>query len=151
MAEESTLYERSMETAEVAAFEILCNALKLKGGVEAHMGLNPNKVDTLAFGIGAAQSGDVLLARNARKFHFGAWAQLWYRDRAKLQRLVMRTIQNTPFEVGGNILNFRLSQGGIGEITPTTINVDTENDPVPCFMVTLNFDLVFQAGDKGRD
>ena len=151
MMEESALYERSMETAEVAAFEILCNALKMRGGVDAHMGFNPNKVDTLAFGIGAAQSGDVLLARNARKFHFGAWAQLWYRSRSVLQRMIMRMIQNTPFEVSGNILNFRLSQGGVGEIIPATVAVDTEKDPVPCFTVTLAFDLVFQAGEKKRD
>ena len=149
--EETTLYEGSMETAETKAFEVLCNALKLERGVKAHRGLNPNKVDVLVFGIGTVQSGDVVLARNATKFHFGAWAQLWFRDRAELQKLIMRAIKNTPFEVGGNVLNFRLSQNGVGAIMPTAIPVNPEQEPVPCYTVTLDFDIVFQSGDKKRD
>ena len=149
-AEETALYEGSMEAAETAAFEALCGALGLARGASAHRGANPDKVDVLAFSTGEARSGDVLLARRARRFHFGAWAQLWFRDRAELQKLIMRAIGGTPFAAGGNVIDFRLSQNGVGAVTPTQIDVAAEHKAVPCFTVTLDFDLVFQAGDKGR-
>lgn len=156
MTDPST-FEASLGEAEDACFEALCRILDLQSGVSAYIGSNDGKPDCMVFDIGALQTGDGTTYR-ADRFHFRGQADLYNRNRRKLQSWLMRILAGLPVQrFGGtesnlradtNVVQFRVvpEPTAISSVTSTEIETGTANKKIPTFVATATFDIVFKAG-----
>lgn len=145
-------YEESLTNAETVCFEYLCEKLGVPAS-EAFIGVNPGRADCIVFDIGASYTAD-LNAFRAPCAHFRAQMDLYRRDRAMLQRLIMRTRLFAPVDEEhdpdglrerGNVLQFRLAveAGNPSAIKTVDIDLGTDQKKLPTWTATIDFDVVF--------
>lgn len=148
-------YEDSLGEAENTCFEMICDALQLRPGVDATVSLQNGRPDCAVFDIGSLAT-PVLTSFPSPTLHFRARLSLYNRDRATLQRWIMRLLREMP--IGRNYLashplrensivsDFRIAPvpGNISTITPTDVSPSTSVS-VPTFTVSVSFDVVFTA------
>lgn len=146
-------YEQSLADAEAACFRALCAATGFAPGRNAYLGVNPGNPDCLVFDIGSSQTGD-LNAFRAPVAHFRAQADVCSRDRAALQRLVMRIRRLLPTDEEHDplalresscVLQFRLAPEAGNPSALRTAEIATGRDerPVPTWSASAVFDVVF--------
>ena len=148
-------YEGSLEQAEYACFQELTNLLELQEGISATIGFPLGFPDSMTWRIAALGAGDTMTFP-ASAHYFRGRLDLYNRDRAALQRWIMRLVSHfpvhhaynsdNPTRADANIVHFRISpeRNAIGDITTTT--VETSNSgPVPTWTVAILFDVVFIA------
>ncbi len=146
-------YEQSLANAEAACFRALCAATGFAPGKNAYLGVNPGNPDCLVFDAGASQTA-ALNAFAATVAHFRAQADFYARDRAALQRLVMRVRRLLPTDEeadplsireGSCVVQFRLAPEAGNPSALKTAEVQTARDerPVPTWTASAVFDLVF--------
>ena len=146
-------YEQSLADAEAACFRALCTATGFTPGRNAYLGVNPGNPDCLVFDAGAAQSA-ALNAFSSPVAHFRAQADFYSRDRAALQRLVMRirrllptNEESDPLSIRENscVLQFRLALESGNPSALKTAEIQTARDatPIPTWTTSAVFDLVF--------
>ena len=156
MTDPST-FEASLGEAEDACFEALCRILDLRAGVNAFIGANDGRADCLVFDIGALQTGDQTTYRAVR-FHFRGQADLYNRNRRKLQAQLMRIVAGLPVQRHGgtesflradtNVLQFRVvpETSAISAVKSAEIETATAGKKIPTFTATVTFDIVFRTG-----
>lgn len=146
-------YENSMSAAETACFEALCTRLGFTAGKNAFLGVNAGVPDCMVFDIGSNYTGD-LNAFRAPCAHFRAQADFYNRDRAALQRLVMRLRHLFPVDHDADklglrddspVIQFRLCVETSNPTALKTTEVPTGRDatPVPTWTMSAVFDVVF--------
>lgn len=154
-------FETAMEEAELACFEFLCAALGMTPeDRSAFVGVRgAGGVDCMVFDIGHMQTGDVACFASGL-FHWRASADFYDRSRPKLQRTLMKLMQELP--IGHDwrkshvvrrescVRQFRIAPetGGIGDITTQKLEPRKGMPTVDVFAVTVLFDVVFRAGER---
>lgn len=158
MTDPST-FEASLGEAEDACFDALCRILDIRPGVSAFIGANDGRPDCMVFDIGALQTGDMTTYR-AERFHFRGQADLYNRNRRKLQVWLMRIVAGLPVQrFGGtesflradtNVIQFRVvpEPTAVSAVTSADIETGTAGKKIPTFAATVTFDIVFKAGAR---
>lgn len=146
-------FEESMTAAEEACFNHICGKLAMKPRVNAYISINPGNPDCIVFDIGGGYTGD-LNTWPANYMHMRAKMDIYARSRQQVQRTIMRTVRAFPtlpqnngdFLVeDSNVVQMRLApdSGNPSEITTTAVETGNDKAPVPCFVATISFDVVF--------
>ncbi len=146
-------FERSMAQAEEACLRRVANLFGLAPGRDATVGISNGLPDAVVFDIGQIQLGETSTF-NTNAVCFSATLTLFNRDRAMLQRWLMRLIGSLPINddyrpddtVRGdsNIAHFRInpSSGAISRITATNVQSSNSGD-VPTWTCEVQMDVVF--------
>ena len=145
-------YEESLTFAE----EICAGYIAEKLGIPDHaffLGVNPGNADCAVFDIGQNYTGDLntFLAPCA---HFRAQLDLYSRDRAELQKLIMRCRRFMPIDAEhdpdgllerGNVIQLRLSPEAANPsaIKTVELEISTDQKKIAAGTVTVTFDVVF--------
>lgn len=148
----SCSYEESLSLAEETCFAYLREKLGLDPSA-AFIGVNPGRADCMVFDIGQSGTAD-LNAFRAPCAHFRAQMDLYSRDRALLQRLLMRTRRFAPVDERsdpdgltgrGNVLQFRLAveAGNPSAIRTVDLDIGTDQKRLTAWTATVTFDVVF--------
>lgn len=152
-------YERSMGQAEYACFAELVDILGLQSGVTASIGSPLGKPDSMTWKIAELATG-ATTTFPAPAHHFFGRLDLFNRDRAMLQRWIMRLMMAFPanhaynrdnaVRKAANVVHFRISpeRGAVGDIRATTVEA-SNTGPVPTWMATVLFDVVFVTDPAG--
>lgn len=145
-------YEESLTLAE----EVCAGYIAEKLGLPDHaffLGVNPGNADCAVFDIGQSYTGDLntFLSPCA---HFRAQLDLYSRDRAALQRLIMRCRRFMPIDADhdpdgllerGNVIQLRLSAEAANPSAIKTVEIElaTDQKKLAAWTVTVSFDVVF--------
>ena len=145
-------YEESLTLAE----EVCAGYIAEKLGLPDHaffLGVNPGNADCAVFDIGQSYTGDLntFLSPCA---HFRAQLDLYSRDRAELQRLIMRCRRFMPIDADhdpdgllerGNVIQLRLSAEAANPsaIKTVELEISTDQKKLVAWTVTVTFDVVF--------
>lgn len=145
-------YEESLTFAE----EVSAGYIAEKLGIPDHaffLGVNPGNADCAVFDIGQNYTGDLntFLAPCA---HFRAQLDLYSRDRAELQKLIMRCRRFMPIDAEhdpdgllerGNVIQLRLSPEAANPsaIKTVELEISTDQKKIAAWTVTVTFDVVF--------
>ena len=148
-------YETSLEQAEAACFAELAELLELQEGKNATIAISKGQADGMVFMMGGLGSGETMTFP-AHAHYFTAGVDLFNRDRATLQRWVMRIVGNYPVNHvyrtddfvrdDANVIHFRVNPGreSVGKITATTVTGSNTGE-VPTWTAHIDFDVVFIA------
>ena len=145
-------YEESLTFAE----EICAGYIAEKLGIPDHaffLGVNPGNADCAVFDIGQNYTGD-LITFLAPCAHFRAQLDLYSRDRAELQKLIMRCRRFMPIDAEhdpdglverGNVIQLRLSPEAANPsaIKTVELEISTDQKKIAAWTVTVTFDVVF--------
>ena len=145
-------YEESLTFAE----EICAGYIAEKLGIPDHaffLGVNPGNADCAVFDIGQNYTGD-LNTFHSPCAHFRAQLDLYSRDRAELQKLIMRCRRFMPIDAEhdpdgllerGNVIQLRLSPEAANPSAIKTVELElsTDQKKLAAWTVTVTFDVVF--------
>lgn len=148
-------FENSMTEAEAACFQCLCELLGYEPQVNAFISCRARgALDCMVFDIGGMESGDVTTFK-AKNYHWRGSADFYSRDRAALQRILMRLVQRFPIApserlLDSNVRHFRIApeKNGVGAISTQEIETYAGGAKTAVFCSTVQFDIVFSAGDR---
>ena len=153
-------FENSMTEAEAACFQFLCELLGYEPQVDAFISVRARgALDCMVFDIGGMATGDVTTFR-AEQYHWRGSADFYNRDRTLLQRMLMRLVERLPiapqYEKAhalleeSNVCHFRIApvENGIGSIETKEIETYAGGAKTAVFCSTVQFDIVFSAGDR---
>lgn len=152
-------FDESLTQAETVCFALVCEVLGLSPNVDATIPTHRLSMpDGAVFDIGILQTAE-LAAFPSDAYHFRATLELRNRDRAKLQRWIMRLLgtmhvgrnymNGHPMRSETNVSDFRIApdQGCVSAIETTTVR-GGEKD-IATFSCTVAFDVVFLAKGTG--
>lgn len=152
-------FDESLTQAETACFALVCEVLGLRPNVDATIPTHRLSLpDGAVFDIGSLQTAE-LAAFPSDVYHFRATLDIRNRDRAKLQRWIMRLLgamhvgrnymEGHPMRAETNVADFRIApeQGCISKIELTTVPGGERE--IPTFTCTVMFDVVFLAKGTG--
>lgn len=130
--------------AEKTAFQILCEATGHTEGTSAFIGEKSDVLNSFCFYNDVTQyGGEVFYARRPSTFVLPYSAVGTFGSRAGIQRWAMAVMNALPVCGVGNVAHFRLASDGIGSIKLEPQGLFAgENEPRPCYTLTLSFDLV---------
>lgn len=145
-------YEESLTLAE----EVCAGYIAEKLGLPDHalfLGVNPGNADCAVFDIGQSYTGDLNTFQSPCA-HFRAQLDLYSRDRAALQRLIMRCRRFMPIDADhdpdgllerGNVIQLRLSAEAANPsaIKTVELEISTDQKKLAAWTVTVSFDVVF--------
>ena len=145
-------YEESLTFAE----EVSAGYIAEKLGIPDHaffLGVNPGNADCAVFDIGQNYTGD-LNTFHSPCAHFRAQLDLYSRDRAELQKLIMRCRRFMPIDAEhdpdgllerGNVIQLRLSPEAANPSAIKTVELElsTDQKKLAAWTVTVTFDVVF--------
>ena len=145
-------YEESMTNAERICFDFLAEKLGLQPS-QAFLGVNPGRADCMVFDIGANYTADLNTFR-APCAHFRAQMDIYSRDRAMLQKLIMRTRSLAPIDENhdpdglrerGNVLQLRIAVESNNPSAAKTVEIDlgTDKKKLTTWTASVDFDVVF--------
>ena len=155
-----TSFEESLTQAELSCFAFLCDRLGLQPARNAFLSVRDEGiVDCIVFDIGSMENGGQA-TYNAQHYHWRAQCDIYSRDRNAVQKSIMRMLQHFPVDQvynsdhplrkTGNVECFRIAPitGSIGAIATKELEVKIGTKPVPVFVCTVLFDVVFRAGAR---
>ena len=142
--------------AERDVFQYLCSTLGFASGKNGFLALNPGIPDCFVFDIGTLQHPETVCFQS-QTYHFRAMAEIYNRERACLQGLMMELLRVLPaggnFRLpeemkGGNVSLFRLAGDTLPfeRIAPAEVTFNERT--IPTFLLPVYFDLVFSVGNR---
>ena len=145
-------YEESLTLAE----EVCAGYIAEKIGFPNHaffLGVNDGIAECAVFDIGQSYTGDLNTFQSPCA-HFRAQLELYSRNRAELQRLIMRCRRFMPIDADhdpdgllerGNVIQLRLSAEAANPSAIKTVEIELKTDKkkLPVWTVTVSFDVVF--------
>ena len=145
-------YEESLTLAE----EVCAGYIAEKIGFPNHaffLGVNDGIAECAVFDIGQSYTGDLNTFQSPCA-HFRAQLDLYSRNRAELQRLIMRCRRFMPIDADhdpdgllerGNVIQLRLSAEAANPSAIKTVEIELKTDKkkLPVWTVTVSFDVVF--------
>lgn len=146
-------YEGSLEQAEAACFDKIAAALELTPGKTATVAISNGLPDAAVFDIGSLGTGETS-PFPASALYFRATIDLFNRDRATLQRWIMRLVRafpvnrwyhaDDPAREDANVVHFRIAAeaGAVSRIEPTTVQSSNSGE-VPTWTCRVRMDVVF--------
>lgn len=149
----------ALADAERTCFDRIVEALGLRPGVDAAIGLQPGLADCAVWDIGYLYTGDQA-GFAADTFHFRGRLELYSRTRQQVQRWITAllfafpagSVQARPGEPppGGNVLVLRIApeNGAIGEISTIAVKQTEKDAGRETFYCAANFDVVFTIRAK---
>ena len=153
--------ENALTEAENACARVLCDLLGLTPGVDFTVATSLGLPDCAVFDIGRLDTGEVA-AFPSNAWHFRASADLYNRDRAALQRWIMRILDamhigrnwfaSHPLREDTNVANFQVAPeaNAVSEIKTATVSTSTNAQPVPTYTASVAFDVVFISKGSGE-
>jgi len=147
-------YEESMTQAEAACTALISELLELRIGQDMNIGVHNGAANGATFDIGGVLIGDTVTF-NAQVHTFRASLDVYNRDRAQLQKWIMRLLHNlpinqdyrpaSPLREDTNVMQLRVvpSSSSVGKIRPTTVEPKGSATAVPTWTCTIHFDVVF--------
>lgn len=144
----------TLHDAELQCMARIAEALGLRVGVNAFIGLHPGMSDCVVWDIGYLYTGDQA-AFPANKYHWRGKLELYNRTRLQIQRWIMVLLRSFPIapahgratmDVGeGPVVTLRVApeNGGIGEIVTKTIKQNDKDPGRETFYCPASFDVVF--------
>lgn len=156
MAEVSGIYLDAITDAERTCFDRIVEALGLRPGANAAIGLQPGLADCVVWDIGYLYTGDQA-GFPADTFHFRGKLELYSRTRRQVQRWNSALLQTFPVgstqarrgqpAPGGNVVVLRIApeNGGVGEIATITVKQAEKDAGRETFYCVANFDVVFKT------
>lgn len=154
--------EDALADAENQCLRKLGETLALRPGDGIFCALQPGRTDCAVFDVGYLYTGDQA-GYPANVFHFRAKLDLYSRDRAKLQRWLMRLFLTFPVGPSnsrsnemmgeGPVINFRLApeSTGVGEISTIAVKQSADDPGRETFYCVAKFDVVFSAAERRAD
>ncbi|MBR2919912.1 MAG: hypothetical protein IKC27_00965 [Kiritimatiellae bacterium] len=148
--------ECSYEESLILAEEVCAGYIAEKLGLLDHAlfyGVNDGIADCAVFDIGQSYTGDLNTFQSPCA-HFRAQLDLYSRNRAELQRLIMRCRRFMPIDANhdpdgllerGNVIQLRLSAEAANPSAIKTVEIELKTDKkkLTVWTVTVTFDLVF--------
>lgn len=146
-------YEGSLEQAEAACFDKIAATLELTAGKTATVAISNGLPDAAVFDIGSLGTGETS-PFPASVLYFRASLDLFNRDRATLQRWIMRLVRafptndrhhaDDPAREDANVICFRIAAeaGAVSRIAPTTVQSSNSGE-VPTWTCRVLMDVVF--------
>ena len=145
-------YEESLTLAE----EVCAGYIAEKIGFPNHaffLGVNDGIAECAVFDIGQSYTGDLNTFQSPCA-HFRAQLELYSRNRAELQRLIMRCRRFMPIDADhdpdgllerGNVIQLRLSAEAANPSAIKTVEIELKTDKkkLTVWTVTVSFDVVF--------
>ena len=145
-------YEESLTLAE----EVCAGYIAEKIGFPNHaffLGVNDGIAECAVFDIGQSYTGDLNTFQSPCA-HFRAQLELYSRNRAELQRLIMRCRRFMPIDADhdpdgllerGNVIQLRLSAEAANPSAIKTVEIELKTDKKKhtVWTVTVTFDVVF--------
>lgn len=151
--------EDALIEAEKICHAKVCEILGLQSGVDCFISTNPGKTDCAIFDIGFLWTGDQA-GWPSQVYHFRAKLDLYSRNRAKVQRWLMRLLlampispwqgQSNELDQTTTVRTFRIApeSNGVGEITTTELKEAANVNGVEVFTAGVNFDIIFGVGTR---
>lgn len=153
-------FETSLTEAERACHAFLTEVLEMESGVDSFISTRGRGgIDCMVFDIGKMQTGDVAAFR-ATNYHWRATAEFYNRDRAELQKAVMRLLErfpvapqfeaNHPLLADTNVVCFRIAPEteAVSAISTQEIEPQKGAAKIPVYVCVVQFDVVFNAGRR---
>ena len=140
----------SLTIAEKACADVFCEIFRTRTFICANRGCP----DCNVFDIGFVQSGDQM-AYDSDAYHFRAKLDMYRRDRSELQRDIMKLLAELPIgqdsrvestlRENSNVVCFRIATEtrAISEISTASVAPENDASPIPCYLATVQFDVVF--------
>jgi hypothetical protein len=144
----------TLHDAELQCMDRIAEALGLRVGVNAFIGLHPGLSDCVVWDIGFLYTGDQA-SFPANTFHWRGKLELYSRTRQQIQRWIMALLRSFPIapvhgratmETGEGpvrILRIAPENGGVGEIATQTVKQHDKDPGRETFYCPANFDVVF--------
>ena len=151
-------YEEAMTQAETACAERLAQILDLKIADDFTIGISDGQANGAVFDIGKINLAE-MTTFNSPTHCFRASLNLYHRDRAKLQKWIMRLIHtlpvnhayhlDDPLREDTNVAQLRIvpDSSSIGKVTPTQVTPKNGGAPVPTWTCEIGFDVVFVVSE----
>lgn len=151
-------YEEAMTQAEAACTAYLAGILELEVGKDMTIGIDNGQDHGGVFDIGQISVG-ATTTFNAGAMAYSATLKVYHRDRAQLQKWIMRLIhalptngqysKASPLREQSGVCQLRIvpDSGSIGKLVPATVNVKASGKDLSVWSCLVKFDVVFVIRD----
>ena len=154
-------YDDAMTQAETACAERIAQILDLKIADDFTIGISDGQANGAVFDIGKINLAE-MTTFNSPTHCFRASLNLFHRDRATLQRWIMRLIHalpvnhayhwDDPLREDTNVAQLRIvpDSSSIGKVVPTQVTPKIGGAPVPTWTCEIGFDVVFVVSEDAE-